>query len=100
MTCLHDLVLGQATMGVGVHAVDSSWCHVLNEAKAKRSPSILVALELRDRCLGSVRAVKAHNTCTPRASTRLVLDLSLLNLTDGREQLNKVFIASGPRELE
>jgi len=87
-------------MSVGIHAVNSSRCHVLDEAEAKRSPSILIALELRDRCLSSVRAVKTHYTCTSRASTGLVLNLSLLNLTNGREQLDEVFIASGPWELE
>ena len=80
---LHDLVLGQTAMGIGIHHVTSAGSDVLDEAEAKGSAAVLVALEFGDRGFGSVGAVEPNNTRTARSTARLVLDLGLLDLTDG-----------------
>lgn len=85
-------------MRVRVHAV-ASRLDVFDEAQTKGSASILIALELRDCSLGRVGIVEADDSATARSTAGLVLDLGLLDLSDSREQLNEIFIASGPRKL-
>lgn len=94
----HKLVLGQSAVRVRVHAV-AARLDVLDKAETKGPPSVLVALELCDGGLGRVGIVEADHSATTRSTAGLVLDLGLLDLADGGEQLDEVFIAGGPREL-
>lgn len=95
---LHDVALGHATM-VGVHGVATAWLEVLNIAKPELAATVLVTLELGDgsiRCLGSI---ESNDTGASGAAAWLVLDLGLLNLADGSEQLDQILVTSGPRKL-
>lgn len=85
-------------MRVRVHGV-SARLDVLNKAEAKRSTSVLVALELGDGSLGRVSAVEADNSTATGSTAGLVLDLGLFDLSNGREEFDKIFIAGGPGEL-
>lgn len=86
-------------MRVRVHVVASAWGYVLDVAEAKRSVSILIALELGDGGFGSSGTVETNDTGATRSTARLVLYLRLLDLADGGEQLNQVLVACGPRKL-
>lgn len=97
--CSHDLVLGEAAVGVGVHAVATAGGEVLDVAQAKRAAAVLIALELSDGSLGGVGVVEADHTAAARAAARLVLDLGLLDLADGGEELDQIVIAGGPGKL-
>jgi hypothetical protein len=83
----HELVLGQATMGVRVHGLGAGM-DILDKAETKGPSTVLVALELRDGRLSSVGVVEPDDAGTARPSTGLILDLGLLHLTDCREQLD------------
>lgn len=84
-------------MSVCVHAVaPTTRCQIFDEAKTKRPASILIALEFRNRRLSRGNTVEAYNTGTPGSATVLVLDFGLLDLSDRREQLDQVLIASRP----
>lgn len=96
---LHDLVLRKANVGIRLHAVGAAWRPVLDEAEAQGSVAVLVSLELGNGRLRRVRVVETDYTRASGAAAGFVLDFSLLDLADGREQLDKVFIASGPRQL-
>lgn len=95
---LHDLVLGQATVRIGIHHV-ASRRDILDEAETERTTTVLVALELGDCGFCGVRGVKSDNTSAAGSSAGLVLYLCLFDLSNGRKQFNKVFIACRPREL-
>lgn len=124
---LHNLILAHATMVVSVHTVDVAGgvvhhgvvntvvvvvhrrstvvaavvlVQVLDEAKTKSTATVLVTLELGDSSLGRLAVVKADNAGTARATTGLVLNLSLLNLADSHEEVNEIIVASRPGELE
>ncbi len=86
-------------MGVGVHAVAGTRGDVLDETEAEGSSAVLVALEFGNGRLGRVGCVESYHTGASRPTAGLILDLSLLNLADSREELNKIVIASGPRQL-
>jgi hypothetical protein len=81
-----------------VHAVPTR-LNVLDKAETKGAAAVLIALELRDGSLGRVGIVEADHSAATRSAAGLVLDLGLFDLADGREQLDEIFIASGPREL-
>lgn len=87
-------------MGIGIHHVTRyARRDILDEAETEGTTTVLVPLEFRDcrfRCVG---AVESNNARAAGSAARLVLDLGLLNLADGREELNKVFVTSGPWEL-
>lgn len=86
-------------MGIRVHAVATARREVLDVAQAKRTATVLVALELGNGRLGGVGAVEADNTAAARATARLVLNLGLLDLTDCREQLDEIVVACRPGKL-
>lgn len=96
--CLHDIVLSQATV-IGVHAITTALGDVLDVAESKLAATILVSLELGDGSISSIGSVETHDTGTSGAATWFVLDLGLLDLSDGSEELDQVLIAGGPREL-
>lgn len=96
----HDLILGQATVGIGVHAVACSLVDVFDKAEVEGSAAILISLEFGDgrlRCLGRV---EPHYASASRSPTGLVLNLSLLDLADGREELDQIVVTRRPWKLE
>lgn len=95
----HDLVLSEAAVRVGVHAVTAARREVLDVTQAQRTAAVLVALELGNGGLGGVCVVEADNTAAARSAARLVLNFGLLHLANGREELNQIVVARGPREL-
>lgn len=97
--CSHDLVLGKAAMGIGIHAVATTGRDILDVAQAERATAILIALELRNGGLRSVGIVEANHTAAARPAARLVLDFGLFDFADGGEELDQVLVARGPREL-
>ncbi len=96
---LHDLVLGEPAMGVSIHGVTTARRDVLDIVEAERTTTVLVVLELGDRGLSGVRGVEADNAAASRPAARLVLNLGLLDLADGGEELDQVFVARRPGEL-
>lgn len=100
MPPLHDLVLGDADVGIRVHAViTAAGLEVPHEAETQGTTAVLVALELGDGCVRGVGTVEPNDTGAARPPTRLVLDLGLLDLADGGEQIDQILVARGPREL-
>lgn len=59
---LHDLVLGQATVRIGIHAVAATRCDVLDEAQAEGTSTVRIALELGDGRVCRFGGVEADNT--------------------------------------
>lgn len=90
MIGLHSVPTTNGTTGLGVSDV----------AEAQLTSAVLVALELGDSCVGRLSRVETDHTSATRAAARLILDFRLLNIPDGTEELDEVFIASGPRELD
>ena len=72
-------------MGICVHAIISSLVQVLDKTEVERSSTVLVALELSNCRLGRFSGIEANNASTPRTTARLVLNLGLLNLSNGGE---------------
>lgn len=97
---LHDLVLRQTTVDVGIHGISGAGRDVLDEAEAEGPSAILVVLELGDGRFGSVGRVESDNAGTAGSTTRLILDFGLLNLAYGREELDQIVVACRPRKLE
>jgi len=107
----HDLILCQWRLPIAFHhrvaiaiAVHVAIVllprhNVLDEAKAKRSATVLVASELGNGTLTIVGVVKSDNTSTFRATIAFVLDLSLLDFADRLKEFDEVVVAGGPREL-
>jgi hypothetical protein len=98
---LHHLILGETGGTLCVHGIVAllAWSLVLDEAQAKRTATILVAAELVNGGLRIVCRVEADYTSAAGATVWLVLNLSLLNLADSGEQLDKILVASGPWQL-
>lgn len=86
-------------MGIGIHAVTNTRRDVLDEAQAEGTAAVLVALELGDGGLGRVGAVEADNTASARAAARFILNLCLLDLTDGLEEFDEIVVACRPGKL-
>lgn len=72
---------------------------VFDEAKTERTTSVLITSEFCNGSLGIVTVVELNDSGTFRAAVWFVLDLRLLNLADGLEQLDQVIITSGPGQL-
>lgn len=85
---------------VGVHAVTTAALReVLDVAESKLAATVLVSLELRDGSIGGLGSIKANHAGAPGASAWLVLDLRLLDLSDGSEELNQILVAGRPWKL-
>lgn len=102
---LHDLVLGKAGMSVSLHALRTRLLglllvHVLDKAQVERAATILVTLELGNGGLSVVIGIKSDDTRTSGATTGLILNLGLLDLTNRSKELDEIFVASGPGQLE
>lgn len=89
------------TSGLGVHSISTTVASilVLDKAQSKRTATILVTRELLNGGVGVIGVIESYYTSTTGASVWLVLDLSLLNLTNSREQLDKILIAGRPGKL-
>jgi hypothetical protein len=83
-------------MGICVHDVVSALVQILHKAQVERAATILVALKLGNGSLRSLGGIESNYASTTRTTTRLVLDLSLLDLSDRGEQLNQVVVAGRP----
>ena len=95
----HNLILCQTAVHIGIHAVPSTRCDVLDEAETERAPTVLVTLEFSDGSLRGIGRIKSNNSSPAGSAARFVLDLGLLNLSDGGEEFNQVVVASRPRQL-
>lgn len=51
---LHDLILGQSTVGICIHDVVSALVQIFHKAQVERTATILVALKLGN---GSLRSL-------------------------------------------
>lgn len=96
---LHDVVLRQATM-VGLHGITTAGLDVPDVAEPQLTPAVLVALKLGNGSVGGVGGIKTDDTSASRAAARFVLDLRLLNISDGAEELDQVLIACRPWKLK
>ena len=100
---LHDLILSEAAdwLGLQRHSiVVRSWGLVLNEAEAEWATTVLVTRELGDGSLGVLDTIEANDTGSAGTSVWLVLNLGLLDLSDGGEELDKILVAGGPWKLK
>jgi hypothetical protein len=86
-------------VGIGIHAVTGARRDILDVAQAERATAVLITLEFGDGGLGRVGTVEANHTTAARPTAWLVLDLGLLNLTNGGEEFNKIVIARRPGKL-
>jgi hypothetical protein len=94
---LHNLILCQAC-GLGFHRIVARSL-VFDEGQSKWATTVLVSRKLFDCSIGTFSGVKSNNTGTSRSTIWLILDFSLLNLSDGSEEFNKIFVTGRPRKL-
>lgn len=85
---------------VGVHGVATAGLEVLNIAKPELAATVLVSLELGYGSIRCLSSVESNDTGTSGAAAWLVLDLGLLDLAYGPEQLDQILITSGPWKLQ
>lgn len=86
---LHGLLLTLHGAAVGVASV----------VEAERTTAVSVALELLDRGSSVLLTAEENDTGSTRAAVRLVLDLSLLDVADGDEELDQILVAGTPWQL-
>lgn len=60
----------------------------------------LLMRALTDRGFRVFGSIEAHDTGTPRAAIGLILDLGTIDFANRGKQLDKVLVASRPRQLE
>jgi hypothetical protein len=121
---LHDLILGQTTRGLlsfhmSFHLLraGTAGVHVLDKGDTQRAATVLVTGELgcertlvcgyrsyrggkhTNASFSSVRRIELNNTSAAGAAMGFILDFGPLNLADGGEQIDKILVASGPRQL-
>ena len=92
MADLHDLILSQVG-SLSVHRITTSNIRVLDVSQTKRTTSVLIARELLNRGISTFSSVEPDDASAARTSVRLVLDFSLFDLADSREELYKILIA-------
>ena len=80
-------------MVVGIHGVAASRVKILDIAETERAATVLVPLEFGDGGLCSVARVEPNDSAASRSSAGLILDLGLLDLADGGEELYQIFVA-------
>ena len=99
-TPLHDLVLSQVR-GLGFHSISAAAARslILDEAQTKWATTVLVTGEFLDSSLRIFSSIEANNTSASRSAVWLVLNLGLLDLSDGGEELDKILVACGPGKL-
>lgn len=86
-------------MGIRVHAVAAARGDVFDKAETERASAVLVSLELRNGRVGCFGRIETNNTSTTGPAAGLVLNLGLLNLANGSEQLDEIFVAGRPGKL-
>lgn len=84
---LHYVALGHATM-VGFHCVTPARLEVLDVAEPELTATVLVSLELGYGSISCLGSIKSDDASSSGATARFVLNLGLLNFTDGPEQLD------------
>ena len=95
---LHDLILSQASC-LGLHRITAARSLILDEGQAKRTTPVLVSRELLNGSIGVLGSIESNNTSSAGSAIWLVLDLGLLDLANGGEELNEIFVAGRPRKL-
>lgn len=82
-----------------LHLIGTSGGVVLAVGEAERSTSVLIARELRNSRLCCIRIVKANDASSFGATIVFVLNLSLLNFSNGGEKLDEIVVARRPGQL-
>lgn len=60
MTCSHDLILGQSTVLICIHAfAAASLVQIFNEAQIQRASAILITLKLGNGSIGIIGRIEA-----------------------------------------
>lgn len=99
MASSHDLVLGESHGRVLLLHRSFALANVADVRQSKGATAVLVVGELGDGRIGGLLGIEADDTRAARATVGLVLNLGLLDLADGLEQLNQVVVGSRPRKL-
>lgn len=86
---LHRLLLALHGTAIGVASV----------VETERTTAVGVALELLNGGSSILLATEEDDTGAARATIWLVLDLSLLDVADGDEELDQILIAGAPWQL-
>lgn len=85
---LHDLVLSKVR-SFSLHRVaTAARSLVFNEGKAKRAATVLISGKFLNGGLCGLRSVEANHTGTTGPAIRLILNLGLVDLPNGGEQLD------------
>lgn len=86
---------------VGVHRITSSvlLLDIPDVAKPELTSAVLVALEFGNGRISSLGRVETDDTSASGAAARFVLNLRLLHISDGAEELDKILIARRPWQL-
>jgi len=84
----HDLLL--TTSCVHLVATTIRGIGITNEGQAQWTTAILIASKLGDGGLSVLGAIKFDHARTTGASVRLVLDLGLLDRTNGGEEIDEI----------
>lgn len=85
---------------IGVHGITTTaLCEVLDITESKLAATVLVSLELGDGSISGLSSIEAYDAGASGAAARLILDLGLLDLSNGPEKLDQVFITGGPWQL-
>lgn len=95
----HYLILRETSVNICVHAVEAVGNQVFDEAQSERPATILVTLKLGDGCVCRVCGIEADDAGATRTTTAFVLDLGLLDLSNGGEQFDEVLVTGGPGQL-
>jgi len=94
----HNLVLSQVGR-LGLHRVATTGGLVLDETQSKRTATILVTRELLDSSLCVLGSIETNDTSSSRPTVWLVLNLCLIDFSDGGEQLDEILVAGRPWKL-
>lgn len=93
---LHHLLLHRLLL-LALHGATT--VGVASVVEAEGTATVGVALELLDGSSGVLLAAEENDTSATRATVGLVLDLGLLNVADGNEELDKILVAGAPWQL-
>jgi hypothetical protein len=94
----HNLVLGQVGR-LSLHRVATAWGLVLDEAQSEGTATILVTRELLDSSLCVLCSIETNDTSTSRSTVWLVLNLCLIDFSNGGKKLDEILVAGGPWKL-
>ena len=87
--------------GLGLHGITARpGSLVLDKAQSKGTTTILISSEFLNGRLGTFSIVELDYTSTTGTAIWLVLDLSLIDRSNGLEEFNKIVITRRPWKLE